>query len=133
MKFVFCSSVGRHSSCALVTGVQTCALPISSIWLCGDGDALAAPPPARQPTGARSMRVMRGGLPGPSIGRYQTRAGMPFDRRIAGFSSLLPRFVKPASREPLQLGRASCGARLCESVYILMDAVSIKKDENIDY
>src|SRR3546814_10376851 len=27
--FFFCSSRGRHTMCALVTGVQTCALPIS--------------------------------------------------------------------------------------------------------
>src|SRR3546814_10384592 len=29
MFFVFCSSRRRHTRCALVTGVQTCALPIS--------------------------------------------------------------------------------------------------------
>src|SRR3546814_7986083 len=29
MKVVFCSSRRRHTMCALVTGVQTCALPIS--------------------------------------------------------------------------------------------------------
>src|SRR3546814_8235530 len=28
----FFSSRRRHTSCALVTGVQTCALPISQIW-----------------------------------------------------------------------------------------------------
>src|SRR3546814_10920012 len=28
--FFFFSSIRRHTSCALVTGVQTCALPISS-------------------------------------------------------------------------------------------------------
>src|SRR3546814_15718481 len=28
--FVFCSSRRRHTRCALVTGVQTCALPIST-------------------------------------------------------------------------------------------------------
>src|SRR3546814_1000855 len=28
MLFVFCSSRRRHTRCALVTGVQTCALPI---------------------------------------------------------------------------------------------------------
>src|SRR3546814_6785427 len=28
--FFFCSSRRRHTRCALVTGVQTCALPISS-------------------------------------------------------------------------------------------------------
>src|SRR3546814_9175081 len=35
----FFSSRRRHTSCALVTGVQTCALPISPDWLDG-GDAL---------------------------------------------------------------------------------------------
>src|SRR3546814_4609781 len=29
MDFFFCSSRRRHTRCALVTGVQTCALPIS--------------------------------------------------------------------------------------------------------
>src|SRR3546814_2149285 len=29
--FLFCSSRRRHTRCALVTGVQTCALPISYI------------------------------------------------------------------------------------------------------
>src|SRR3546814_7546298 len=28
----FFSSSRRHTSCALVTGVQTCALPISDLW-----------------------------------------------------------------------------------------------------
>src|SRR3546814_4563006 len=28
----FCSSRRRHTRCALVTGVQTCALPISEGW-----------------------------------------------------------------------------------------------------
>src|SRR3546814_13513814 len=30
--FVFCSSRRRHTRCALVTGVQTCALPICDRW-----------------------------------------------------------------------------------------------------
>src|SRR3546814_3072241 len=30
----FCSSRRRHTRCALVTGVQTCALPISSSPVC---------------------------------------------------------------------------------------------------
>src|SRR3546814_10850540 len=28
----FCSSRRRHTRCALVTGVQTCALPIPQVW-----------------------------------------------------------------------------------------------------
>src|SRR3546814_2908199 len=36
MMFFFFSSKRRHTSCALVTGVQTCALPIfNSLWLFG--------------------------------------------------------------------------------------------------
>src|SRR3546814_3616484 len=31
MLFCFCSSRRRHTGCALVTGVQTCALPIDSV------------------------------------------------------------------------------------------------------
>src|SRR3546814_6242973 len=31
--FIFFSSRGRHTRCALVTGVQTCALPISGVLL----------------------------------------------------------------------------------------------------
>src|SRR3546814_9082839 len=31
VSFLFCSSRRRHTRCALVTGVQTCALPISDI------------------------------------------------------------------------------------------------------
>src|SRR3546814_6070238 len=33
MLFFFCSSRRRHTRCALVTGVQTCALPICTICL----------------------------------------------------------------------------------------------------
>src|SRR3546814_14398552 len=43
--FFFFSSRRRHTSCALVTGVQTCALPISSMHgrLCRFGDCRSAP------------------------------------------------------------------------------------------
>src|SRR3546814_4781769 len=41
----FFSSRRRHTSCALVTGVQTCALPISSPWLRhGEGQFVALRP-----------------------------------------------------------------------------------------
>src|SRR3546814_10573482 len=38
----FFSSRRRHTRCALVTGVQTCALPIFYVVLCERRDALAA-------------------------------------------------------------------------------------------
>src|SRR3546814_3442155 len=42
VNFFFCfSSRRRHTRCALVTGVQTCALPISSIVVIGGQDGCA--------------------------------------------------------------------------------------------
>src|SRR3546814_13357403 len=35
----FFSSIRRHTRCALVTGVQTWALPISMVWIVPSGDA----------------------------------------------------------------------------------------------
>src|SRR3546814_6799561 len=36
--FFFFSSRRRHTRCALVTGVQTCALPIYSVWALPRGE-----------------------------------------------------------------------------------------------
>src|SRR3546814_12578186 len=41
MCYLFCSSRRRHTRCALVTGVQTCALPI---WSGGEWSPLRADP-----------------------------------------------------------------------------------------
>src|SRR3546814_8212273 len=53
-QWLFCASRRRHTSCALVTGVQTCALPIYRGWSlvsddyvtleCRGGKLVAAPP-----------------------------------------------------------------------------------------
>src|SRR3546814_8084329 len=40
---LFCSSRRRHTSCALVTGVQTCALPIFAVAIASLAWALPAP------------------------------------------------------------------------------------------
>src|SRR3546814_4455599 len=46
--FFFFSSRRRHTRCALVTGVQTCALPIYALQgLCRVGDGAKAPRPDR--------------------------------------------------------------------------------------
>src|SRR3546814_14805476 len=49
--FLFFSSRGRHARCALVTGVQTCALPISPP---------PAPPPGRYRGGGPAARSVVG-------------------------------------------------------------------------
>src|SRR3546814_6022044 len=50
--FFFCSSRRRHTSCALVTGVQTCALPISEFRVSSvTGTIATATLPATDGTG----------------------------------------------------------------------------------
>src|SRR3546814_8529922 len=65
--FFFFSSIRRHTSCALVTGVQTCALPI---YLSGEGEAAR-----RAGTGP--------GRPLPSEQRRAHGAGELARRRVA--------------------------------------------------
>src|SRR3546814_12582120 len=90
----FFSSRRRHTRCALVTGVQTCALPI---WLflersCGAGlRRLSGPHPIWRDRLAFSSRssLARSGIPVPSqpIGRISGRweSDCPFQgRRLAG-------------------------------------------------
>src|SRR3546814_9299100 len=60
----FFSSRRRHTRCALVTGVQTCALPISDrrglsdemLAVAGDSDGSVEPQPASQPATSRTAR-----------------------------------------------------------------------------
>src|SRR3546814_6627872 len=58
---VFCcivfSSRRRHTSCALVTGVQTCALPISGQRLGAGGGAVSV----RRPSRSLSLVILRAG------------------------------------------------------------------------
>src|SRR3546814_9081529 len=62
MSSFFFSSRRRHTRCALVTGVQTCALPIC----CAD----TRPPPARRGPARHARRLRRWrGSPGWQAGR----------------------------------------------------------------
>src|SRR3546814_7732265 len=60
--FVFCSSGSRHTRCALVTGVQTCALPISTegISIAESADEEA---PMRSFDAARGLLTINAALP----------------------------------------------------------------------
>src|SRR3546814_18068349 len=65
--FFFFSSRRRHTRCALVTGVQTCALPIyaSSRWVGRDAAVMPSPPIFRHPgldPGSR-FQPRKSGLP----------------------------------------------------------------------
>src|SRR3546814_12487050 len=94
----FFSSRRRHTRCALVTGVQTCALPI---FLAGLG-----PDRLREP--AERGRHVR-------VGTQDAEAGA---RQAA--QDLLA--------VDLQIGRASCRERVCQYVQISVVAVSLKNN-----
>src|SRR3546814_19361199 len=113
----FFSSRRRHTRCALVTGVQTCALPISR---------RAA---GRRAPGWRECGILVGR--GPATCRKPRRGGGSWKRRH-------PRRGKddrwlPAPRPPAQhkIGRASCRERVCQYVSISVVAVSFKKKNTI--
>src|SRR3546814_19008579 len=90
---VFVSSRRRHTRCALVTGVQTCALPI-----CFFESTLAAYP---------------------DVSVYLDQVPLPFP-------TLTSLTAFDLERLEVQIGRASCWARVCQYVSISAVAGSLK-------
>src|SRR3546814_17564758 len=75
----FFSSRRRHTRCALVTGVQTCALPISG----GRGRGRAGAPSAGTAGGARRQSLGCGAVrPAGVYGRRRLRDGRSEERRV---------------------------------------------------
>src|SRR3546814_6989366 len=93
--FVFFSSRRRHTRCALVTGVQTCALPISQY----DNADLE-----RRMLGA--VEALKGDLAGLRTGRANTALLEPVHVQVYGA-------MMPLNQE---IGRASCRERVCQYV-----------------
>src|SRR3546814_4722604 len=85
--YFFFSSRRRHTRCALVTGVQTCALPIYLLATSAIALALAAPAMAQSQPGASETAPEKPSQMEPS---------------------------KPAT--PPEIGRASCRDRVCQYV-----------------
>src|SRR3546814_3713931 len=94
----FVSSRRRHTRCALVTGVQTCALPISG------------------PSGTRRTRTP-GAYEGSTIRRSLTEAGQRGDDRRAEehHDRDADGGIGDVERVP-PTGRASCRERVCQYV-----------------
>src|SRR3546814_14130946 len=109
-EFLF-SSRRRHTRCALVTGVQTCARPIYPV---GDLQQRAVV------RGVGWRRRARGIL---------SRSFQCLDRFLLARDGGL-QFVARLRLAPLgegdQIGRASCGERVCPYVSIPVVAVSLK-------
>src|SRR3546814_21007437 len=103
--FFFFSSRRRHTRCALVTGVQTCALPISGDWA---GTRPCGRKPARRPYSV--LLPVGFAVPFP----------LP-DPRCALTAPFRPcRAEAPAVcflwHFPWEIGRASCRERVCQYV-----------------
>src|SRR3546814_10073991 len=93
----FFSSRRRHTRCALVTGVQTCALPISLVMPNQEmGQGIYT---AHSQLLAEELDV--------SLGRVTLEAAPPDDELYGG----------PRKRQGTgEIGRASCRERVCEYV-----------------
>src|SRR3546814_5259201 len=98
MFFFFFSSRRRHTRCALVTGVQTCALPISQATLVNARTELAR---------SETLAAL-----GRQIGKIDRRQ-FPADvfRRIMG-----EEMHASHDRIAREIGRASCRERVCQYV-----------------
>src|SRR3546814_13940587 len=121
----FFSSRRRHTRCALVTGVQTCALPISRFHQrrrATRRPPRAAPALLRARGGPRPNRFPRlgaisnGRLAVPGTGGGGAAAALAPDLRGCN-----------GADAALQLGRAPCGERGCQSMTTLVVHVSLKK------
>src|SRR3546814_5468751 len=93
--YFFFSSRRRHTRCALVTGVQTCALPISCLSQRGHFLGGAAEERGVAALEAHDALARRGGLDEQRV-----------DRAL---------ILRMAARS-LEIGRASCRERVCQYV-----------------
>src|SRR3546814_4894374 len=98
----FFSSRRRHTRCALVTGVQTCALPIYTVFVV---------PPVRIAENPRPVQVPELGAPAPELEVVEIPA--PAANRIP---TTVPCSGVPPGPAPTEIGRASCRERVCQYV-----------------
>src|SRR3546814_11814440 len=115
----FFSSRRRHTRCALVTGVQTCALPI--YLRDGDRDArVERRPGARNGIGAAADEERAEGALAHAAAREDVE-----DRAVRCHQALRRRGVGDAVAEAI--GRAACRERVCQYVCVSVVAVSGEK------
>src|SRR3546814_7286178 len=98
--FFFFSSRRRHTRCALVTGVQTCALPI---WPYAWALANAEDSPVAGKVGIAALPVGEGGRPAAALGGQQLA--------VSRYSA-----HPQEAADLVQIGRASCRERVCQYV-----------------
>src|SRR3546814_4363001 len=113
----FFSGRRRHTSCALVTGVQTCALPILNPEPSDCASRVCGPPGVPGPPNSPSNGVPANGLFCWIWMRWRvemlTTAGASCSVRSAKLAGAPLRGTTCAI---LQIGRASCRERVCQYV-----------------
>src|SRR3546814_11754407 len=121
----FFSSRRRHTRCALVTGVQTCALPILSTFIIRDRErgSISVPravircPLKSSAKSFDSSGLNRDGTAVSATCKPPCTESLPLaNRQLPAASDIssgtLP--IRPAP--PSKIGRASCGERVCQYV-----------------
>src|SRR3546814_3986412 len=102
--FFFFSSRRRHTRCALVTGVQTCALPIYCKTL-------------MLKLGDRGMMTFRAaGMEARSFFNLESFADRTIDAVGAGDALLSYATLAMLATRNEEIGRASCRERVCQYV-----------------
>src|SRR3546814_20617671 len=81
----FFSSRRRHTRCALVTGVQTCALPILLVGLQGSGKTTSCAQPARRLQEREKKKVLMASL---DVRRQAAQEQLQDHRQQAGVAPL---------------------------------------------
>src|SRR3546814_6843764 len=107
--FFFFSSRRRHTRCALVTGVQTCALPISGMSTTGGFEVYLQSRTAASPKEieATAQELVSAASERPELADVRTT-----------LMTQIPRYRLLVDREKAraQIGRASCRERVCQYV-----------------
>src|SRR3546814_20203989 len=128
--FFFFSSRRRHTRCALVTGVQTCALPIYCVQAVPTRLATTFPSGCVM-DGLQSRFPLDGSTVDAAFGQQCGRVGIDLRNKGAerGGSEAERRCRRskaPAHAQD-QIGRASCRERVCQDVSISVVGVTLKK------
>src|SRR3546814_16124777 len=99
----FFSSRRRHTSCALVTGVQTCALPIS-------------PSPRPQAALDRALRYLDGSRVGAALAEVEQMPGRAAADRWMQYARRYMEARRALDLIETAIGSASCRERGCQYV-----------------
>src|SRR3546814_3410928 len=100
----FFSSRRRHTMCALVTGVQTCALPILALMLLAVPSFFPEEQTAKWP------------IPHPRVNLGLDLAGGSYLLLEADTKDLASSRLEQMREQVLKIGRASCRERVCQYV-----------------